>query len=119
MGKLLSKDVLLQLVTCCSPILLGALEREWYHRAGCCIVWSLAEGSSGGLGHPVPVKGNDSDKAEQPTFRIWGWAGANKGPSNTVVGVVCSAALRSEFSYLPLITGSVPSLWGHTHLAMP
>lgn len=62
MGKLLSKDVLLQLVTCCSPIPLGALEREWYHRAGCCIVWSLAEGSSGGLGHPVPVKGNDSDK---------------------------------------------------------
>lgn len=48
------------------------------------LVWPLVEGSSGGLGHHLPVKGNDWDtwaamNGEEPPFRSWGWAVANKG----------------------------------------
>lgn len=111
---------------CCS-LTPGVLEREWDHRAGCSTMWSLAGGSSVGMGHHLLVKGNDWDQVgscERGTASPqelgnghWPIKGSAWGANSIHPGWQCLLpGGESALSYLPLATRSAPSLWGHrTH----
>lgn len=105
----------------------GALEREWDHRAGCSIMWSLAGSSSGGWGITFWSRSVTGTKwaavnREQPALRKlgdghWPIKGSAWGANSIHRGWRCLLpGPESALSHLPLATRSAPTLCSHgTH----